>query len=625
MNPFRDAVVADPWNPSDIDVYDINANAFNVCWSALERVNQERRSTSVLLFGEAGSGKTHLLGRLQKHLRELSRLHVFVSVSLQSSPGGLWRHIRRCFVESLLKIVGPHRSQLELIFVNRLNQLIGEKYVDKKISVRKLRQFMQILCRDADLSWNLGKVIEHLLRKNHPHEAVAWLKGDPLPDAVYRNLDLVPSDDEAENPEDRARTMVKEFCRLAGPDVIMVVSFDQVEAIQRYPGDHRGIFSFGQAIQTLHDETGNVLLVSCIQSFFMEILNHAMMKPNYDRLAAYRGTLNPLTTTQAIDLIADRLENSPALFTDKDKIFQTLKSEIQRFVGPGGETARSVLSRCADLFDAMETGGAVKGALSEPAWIKKESERRKKELLGQFAPESIDDILLNVLPTLVNVMKTEWRESDGDKPLDVDIILTDGNFKTAISLCNHFNMNRLSNRLKRLGQALTENRFDSIVLIRHPEMPVKQSAKQALAHLDRLQESGARFIQPETEILVSLAVFKNMIGDARAGDLTCRGQPISEEKIRRWIKGECTGPVGDFLQCLLPAAIGADQEIEKDQPLMRLVHELKVVKLADAAEKLGYEFDRLHAMVRDNANCLGYLEGPPAVIFQYVAKDKKSR
>ena len=330
MNPFRNTIVTDPWNPGEIDVYGINVNAFDLCCNALNRVRSEGRSTSVLLFGEAGSGKTHLLGRLQKHLRELSQLHVFVSVSLQSSPGGLWRHIRKSFVESLMRPVSQKRSQLELVFVYRLNQLLGEEFQNKKISIKKLRQFTRMLCDEADLSWNLGKVIEHMLRKKRQREAIAWLKGDSLPESVYQELDLVSENEEITNPEDGAREVVKELCRLAGADIQLVVCFDQVEAIQRYPGDNKGVFAFGQAIQALHDETRNVLIVSCIQSFFLEFLNKVMMKPNYNRLTVHQGTLNPLILGQSLRLVSDRLQNSPELFEDKDKIFYALKQELEQ-------------------------------------------------------------------------------------------------------------------------------------------------------------------------------------------------------------------------------------------------------------------------------------------------------
>ena len=60
-NPFDADVVFDPDRPLPVDVTRIHQNAFDLCCKAYERVAGEQGSWSVLLFGEAGCGKTHLL------------------------------------------------------------------------------------------------------------------------------------------------------------------------------------------------------------------------------------------------------------------------------------------------------------------------------------------------------------------------------------------------------------------------------------------------------------------------------------------------------------------------------------------------------------------------------------
>src|SRR4051812_40856983 len=105
-NPFRQTVVTDPWHPAEIDVPAIHASAFESCRRALEWVRSEGRSTSVLLHGEAGSGKTHLLGRLHAHWSANDPAQegpqvVFVAVKLQTGPRRIWRYLRRSFAEDL--------------------------------------------------------------------------------------------------------------------------------------------------------------------------------------------------------------------------------------------------------------------------------------------------------------------------------------------------------------------------------------------------------------------------------------------------------------------------------------------------------------------------------------------
>src|SRR5919199_6506375 len=120
-NPFQDTIVLDPWQPAAADVADIHARAFQSCCEALEVVRSQGHSTSVLLHGQPGSGKTHLLGRFRDHLTGRPRPQpdatlleaVFISVRMNTSPRMIWRHVRRCLVDDLLRPGADGGTQLE--------------------------------------------------------------------------------------------------------------------------------------------------------------------------------------------------------------------------------------------------------------------------------------------------------------------------------------------------------------------------------------------------------------------------------------------------------------------------------------------------------------------------------
>ena len=67
----------------------------------------EKGSWSVLLYGAAGCGKTHLLSRLRRWLNsELDTVPskpaaLFVAVRMETGRGMIWRHLRRRFAEEL--------------------------------------------------------------------------------------------------------------------------------------------------------------------------------------------------------------------------------------------------------------------------------------------------------------------------------------------------------------------------------------------------------------------------------------------------------------------------------------------------------------------------------------------
>ena len=122
-NPFDSDVVVDP-GAAPIDVRKIHEKAFDCCRVAYERVATGEESWSVLMYGAAGCGKTHLLSRLRRWLnRELdpvpSKLSaLFVAVRMDTTRGMIWRHVRRRFAEQLLQ----HRADEVTPLVDILHQ-----------------------------------------------------------------------------------------------------------------------------------------------------------------------------------------------------------------------------------------------------------------------------------------------------------------------------------------------------------------------------------------------------------------------------------------------------------------------------------------------------------------------
>src|SRR5262249_16735503 len=108
-NPFEGTVVPDAWSPAVADVASIHQGPFEHCLRALESVSRGK-ADSILIFGPAGSGKTHLLARLQGHLVATANAApdgalrgVFVSVKLQTHAALLWQLVRRRLASDLLR------------------------------------------------------------------------------------------------------------------------------------------------------------------------------------------------------------------------------------------------------------------------------------------------------------------------------------------------------------------------------------------------------------------------------------------------------------------------------------------------------------------------------------------
>jgi len=124
-NPFRNNVVQDAWQ-SPADVADIHDAVFREC---LAGIDSAARSTpdSLVIYGSAGSGKTHLLTRLQRHLAETASVApdkvlrcVFVFVRLQTSPALLWQHVRRRLAYDLMRR-DQGLTQLQRLIAHQVN------------------------------------------------------------------------------------------------------------------------------------------------------------------------------------------------------------------------------------------------------------------------------------------------------------------------------------------------------------------------------------------------------------------------------------------------------------------------------------------------------------------------
>jgi hypothetical protein len=621
INPFRNRIVSDPWQSGGVDITEIHSNAFRICCEAMNTVRSQGHSSSALLYGETGSGKTHVLHRLREYTLTRPNLHMFGSVRLHTSPNRIWRHIRSSFVESLFKPGRKNRTQLELIFLRRLYRLSRKE----TISNQELKHLTRIIQSKSRLSPNLCQALIHLICRNYRQDVIDWLKGQSLPESRYAQLDIRPPDD-TDNPEDGSREMVLELCRLAGQKIPVVLSFDQIEALQRYPKDIEGIFRFGQAIRTLHDETTNMLLVICIQSSFLGELKEAVAVPDFDAMSCHKTGIVPLTRDEALKVVSSRIGTISDSDTDKDVLLRVLTKDISDFVDEDGKTCRAILSRCAEIADNLpQTGYSPDFEKLEPdlpvdAFLQNELNAREEFASSRLiAPEEMDDLLEGVLPSLFHIWDDQCREKEGRPYPDVDMVILCPNADIGISLCSHRSMNSLAGKLRRLIQNDFPGKNTRRILIRHPRLRIPTGAKKVNQYLQQLNDRCVRLITPSQEALAALHALRSLLSDARSGDLTHQGNPIHEKTVRDWFKSLTAGPARTFMEDILSdkAPLSAEDQ-QMRLRLLELLDNERIIALTEAAGRLAVDSARLESFITAQCPDIGYLQGPPAVLFDIV-------
>jgi hypothetical protein len=575
MNPFRDTIVASPWVGASPDVPTIHGDVFDECLHGIEHVRTQRRSAALLIHGEAGSGKTHLLGRLRARLTPQAppsterRECLFVWVRLQTSPRLIWRTVRRTLVDDWFRPIAGGRSQCDRILFHRLAEIRPaeadlERWHEYMVHEHPedLRQLITQITDRLEVERNTAVAFEHIAFGRHRRDLQAWLGGTSLPEAALQRMDLAQDEGTDEEREDESRRVILMLCRLAGHGLPIVLSFDQVEALQTSPGDRDALFAFGQLVSTLHDGTSNVLLVSCVQSaFFSEMKDH-IRAADYARMTSLGAlSLDPLSRAQGQALIAARLAAMDAASLPpgpRHDCWPLEPDEFASLFNDGPVSPRKLLSRCAERFEAhVQPRPPMPSSVPESieTWLEAEFGLRLEQKSTSNTATMTEDIVRHGLPLLIALVAPEWHITVDERLPDVPLLLVGPSGRVGVSIRTEANMKSLGTRLGRLREQLASGRMARLVVIRDIRIPVTKTAKVACQNLDALERQGAQYVFPTVEALAALDALRELLSDAKSGDLSFGGETVAPQTVEDWLKAHVPLGLRDFVS-----------EIAKDEP-----------------------------------------------------------
>jgi hypothetical protein len=639
FNPFRQTIVKDAWE-SLRDVPEIHALAFETCCRAFENVRTSRHCDSVLLHGEAGSGKTHLLSRLQRHWTafagqgassEIGRC-VFLYCRLQTSPQRLWRHLRKTFAEDLLHRFPDGTTQLQRLVACRFAEGDRKKLRPAAEWLKWIRHpatrdhigwkriLLPWLEREAHIGFSLQRVLFHLIIGRHVLEAGAWLKGeDSLPEESMTLIGITAN--EEGQVEDEARETVLALCRLASPLMPVAFCFDQIEALQASRHDEESLFLFGQMGASLFNSSSNSLLISCIQSSVLDQFKRSIREADYDRIAQREERLDPLDKKLAHLLIQSRLESSKELLPLRAKhaqqpLWPINPPDLDPVFSPiGTQTPRKIISFAAILFEKSQTGQAPPPQ-DEREFLSKEFERRRIAALSQDEAES-DATLAHGLPLMVEVLGSQWiNQRHPDR--DIDLLLTHGDKRVAVSLCNHQNMRSLAARLKRLENWYSKSEGIKMVLIRDARLHISKNAVMTRTRLESLKVKGIPLCRPDTDTLAALQALRTLISDAKSGDLHDGGNPVDPKTVQEWFTRNLDSRLTGFFGQMVGASETPDEtDAELLSSVLDVLKKRKVIALETLAGVTQQPLPLIEGIVKRHPGRIGWLQGPPVVLFDY--------
>lgn len=590
-NPFSDAAVGSVWDSGAVDVIRIHAGVTQALLQTIDERARGHHHRCIMLYGDAGSGKTHVMRRLRVTLaNDETRIVPFSWVRMQASPSMMWRHVRRCFADDLARRPFRGGTQLGAILARNKDKL------------------------DAVENRDLAIVLEHLAEGRHRRDARAWLAGSSLPDAVLGAMGIAVPDNEEEAFEDESRRIVYALAEFIAPSPA-VLCLDQLEALQSHPGDKNGLFAIGKLLASLHDDVRNMVVIGCVQSGLISVLASTLSKAEQDRYQP-KGLL-PLDAADVRALVRARLDASPQLArvrpTGVSEFWPLDINRLDPLVSSReGVSARKVIFECEQMFRAAQHLPADATPLDER--LSDKFEERLRQARVELSADSSSPILSDALPRLLHLRGSRILRADLPKWMDHVSVRPDGR-QSGVVLAND-DPRVLWRKLDRVLREWNPAER-GLVVVRDAMNPLSAAAHGSQRRLAELERRGARIVSPSREALAALDAARRLLADVESGDLTYRGEKVAVNTVEDWVRSHLSEPGSRFLDDL-----GSPQRTQPSpQRILAIaacLAEKKIATLPELAECSGSTLQEIEDCARQNPDQFGFLAGSEPVVFERI-------
>lgn len=572
INPFREDI-ADAWR-EQIDVPSINEAATHnlqkriLDLAAAGKSNDPPpRSQCVLIFGPAGSGKTHLFTRLRKKLG-MRALFFYTRPELgaQANP----RYLLAQLVDAMrLPVPGSERTQLDLMAASHLSAMTDHprnyplsflenapdepSYLIDKVLDAAEKRYPHIL----------PKYLERLLQtpfltnSKARRAAYTWLSGRAPSEGELQILgeaqglgdeDILPA----------LRTLG--FAAAFGAPLVLVL--DQLENLADDDPEHARIFAHAQLVSELYDTVpGMLILQMAVDSEWTRAIRPILPLSLRQRVEQNVVELTLPTKEQSAALVAEYLNNIPEQerkgpfpWPLPPKAIDTWTSERM--------TPRALIIRCRRAFEeSIATDGKVATLPTEGQTIVGDrlaqlySEYQTKaraeidtatERETYLDPERIASGLLSTLALLgIKAGRMPGKRTRPDLRISAE-----NEWTVIIAQQNHY---------KSLGAVISEAlkiEGPRVALMREIAFEVPLSWKQTQAQLAEFsKKQGATLAWLGREELTLWLAIEAMAAAAKSKDLTDEhGHMFDHEQVLTWLRTYLQKHTVGFLATVLQKA-----------------------------------------------------------------------
>lgn len=633
-NPFNNGIVPDAWVEPVVDVPSIHADVSDLCLQLLNEVAQLRKRRSILIHGEAGSGKTHTLSRLRSASLSagIEPPPLFAYVRMTTSPNTIRRHLRHCLVQDLTRKDDRGVPHLESLLSDSLAKQTGAAPALDEFrrcgggspgACGSILTAFDEMCSRLGIDCHVARACRLFLQRQHRHAVIQWLETGELSDEARKDWarGIGTPEEEPRDAEHVAFRVTLQLIALITDTRALVLCFDQLEAMQISEGDRTGYFAYGKLAADLFDHCAATLFITCVQSAALECLTRAVPVHDLHRLTEYEKRLMPLSDSQAREFIRMRLDSSPSLRSDPrrrhDVLWPIGEERFREFLARDDATPRRLCALGREAFlEVTEMPREINDYLSAVF----------EQRLGEAPePERLGSGFIHGLAILLAARG--YTVAIPDDVEDVDLLVVCPTRRVRISVLNDEGAS-LTHRLKQIVDrppAVHEER----VLVRDARLPIPTTAKKAWEYWDMLTGGGpnageiprVRAVTPTTEVVGSLDAIRSLVSDARAGDLECYGDPVPPAAVETWIHGHLRDAGIDRFVAEIDgggARAGAAAGPVHRQPhdaIAEILQQRHIMLVEELAAATCVDVEQLRALLASDESTFGTLGSPPLLVF----------
>jgi hypothetical protein len=585
-----EAIHADPWAEGIVDLPALNAEVSTTIEEAIarqrntaRRAPKDLRSSSLVVLGAPGAGKTHLFARLRQrlgpkavfvHVRPLLNSEMtarFVLHEIAKQLGYETMGLRQidAVVGALLAHLAGESASFPRAFLDDLAQL------EPSDRARRLEAALESVLstwQDAEESY-LRRLLAVPFESPATQRAVmAWLSGRECDE-----LQLLRMGAAASLPEEAVVPALRTLAAIASLGAPIVIVFDQLENLIDGQESRSRLLAYANLAAELVDAARGVVLVHmAIESEWIRAIEPAFGASHRSRIAMCTKSLALPTAAEREALLrlwAARTPNPQAPFP-----WPFGERRVARWCSAPGMTPRMLLVECGLALEDGRTDEALPAVAANGEGPRPGAENLNDSLAAEWEKQmeaarlALDEMALQmecadparladgfmVAAGFVTgvTLQVQLRE-----PAQLTWGTGAGNVRMAILHQNH--PRSLGTALTKLT-ALADN--ETVVALRERTRDLLPTWKDTLAKRAAfLGKPNARWMPFERDDATRLLALASTVTAARSGDVTdASGRPVSLDVVRRWAAETLDIPSWPVLQALS----GASSEAA-DEPLDR--------------------------------------------------------